>query len=95
MVFGMLLSHMRIHIGFRGAKELKPPPTKGDDMDNNEDICGFCGEPGADKIPHPVRWPGECSPNSEYVHRHCEELECQRAHSMLSDSQRKQFLKTV
>ena len=24
-------------------------------MDNNEDICGFCGKPGADKVPHPVR----------------------------------------
>ena len=46
----------------------------------NHDICGFCGEAGADKIPHPVRWPGEQSPNSEFVHAECEQTECARAH---------------
>jgi hypothetical protein len=25
--------------------------------DENEDICGLCGEPGADKFAHPVHWP--------------------------------------
>jgi hypothetical protein len=46
----------------------------------NDDICGFCGEAGADKIPHPIRWPGEQNPNSELVHAECETIECARAH---------------
>jgi hypothetical protein len=55
---------------------------------NSEDICGFCGKPGADKIPHPVRWPGEESAGTPYVHASCEDAECKRAHSNLSDRQR-------
>jgi len=44
-----------------------------------EDICGFCGFPGADKIPHPVRWPGEEPAGTEYVHARCEQEETRRA----------------
>lgn len=62
---------------------------------NGPDVCGFCNLPGADKIPHPVRWPGEQAPGSEYVHRECEEEECQRAHATLTDKEREQFLRTV
>ena len=60
-----------------------------------EDICGFCGKPGTDKIPHPVRWPGEDSVCTKYVHAECEDAECRRAHSLLSDKERESFLRTV
>ncbi len=49
-------------------------------MNDIDDICGFCGLPGADKIPHPIRWPGEQHPNTELVHAECEQEECSRAH---------------
>ena len=61
----------------------------------DESICGFCGNSGADKIPHPVRWPGEESAGTEYVHALCEQEECARAHAALSDRQRESFLRTV
>lgn len=57
------------------------------------DICGFCGEPGADKIPHPIRWPGEAAPGTELVHSHCEAEECRRAHAALTEGQRTDFLR--
>lgn len=61
-------------------------------MNESDDICGFCGQPGADKVPHPVRWPGEESAGTVYVHVECEDHECGRAHSLLSDAQRADFL---
>jgi len=64
-------------------------------MDDKEDICGFCGEPGADKMPHPVRWPGEESAGTELVHAECEQEECRRAHVLLSDDERRRFLETL
>ena len=64
-------------------------------MNEPEDICGFCGLPGADKIPHPVRWPGEQSARTELVHAHCEHEECGRAHRELTDKQRQDFLRTL
>lgn len=64
-------------------------------MGEQEDICGFCGEPGADKIPHPVRWPGEQSAGTELVHADCEQEECRRAHAVLSDREREQFLRSI
>ena len=64
-------------------------------IDQENDICGFCGHPGADKIPHPVRWPGEDTAGTEYVHARCEETECRRAHLLLSDRQRHEFLRCV
>ena len=60
-----------------------------------QDICGFCGLSGADKFPHPVRWPGEESAGTELVHADCENQECQRAHSLLSDKQRADFLRNI
>ena len=60
-----------------------------------EDICGLCGEPGADKIPHPMHWPGEGVPDSEYVHASCEQDECMRTHAALSDDERQQFLRQI
>lgn len=64
-----------------------------EDEPDDIDVCGFCGLPGADKIPHPVRWPGENRAGTEFVHSECEQHECQRAHALLSDEQRRAFLK--
>ena len=60
-----------------------------------EDLCGFCGRPGADKVPHPVRWPGESAAGTPYFHATCEDEECRRAHALLSDEQRLNFLRTL
>lgn len=60
-----------------------------------EDICGFCGLPGADKVPHPVRWPGEESAGTELVHTECEDAECLRAFEALTPKERAAFLRTI
>lgn len=59
------------------------------------DICGLCGEPGADKIPHPMRWPGEKKPETDFVHAECEKDECARAHAELSESQIRKILSSI
>lgn len=61
----------------------------------NDDICGLCGLAGADKIPHPVHWPGERVPDTDLVHSQCESEECQRAHLALTDKEREQFLSSL
>lgn len=61
----------------------------------DDDVCGFCGQTGADKVPHPVRWPGEDTAGTPYVHAECEDAECRRAHALLTDRQREQFLRWV
>ena len=61
----------------------------------DDDVCGFCGLPGADKVPHPVRWPNECSAGTDYVHSACEAAECERAHADLSDGQRAEALRCI
>ncbi len=63
--------------------------------EEEQDVCGFCGKPGADKFPHPVRWPGEESAGTEFVHADCEQEECRRAHSALTDKERADFLRTI
>ena len=60
-----------------------------------EGICGFCNRPGADKIPYPIRWPGEEIAGTELVHAACEDAECRRAHLRLTDEERKRFLKSL
>ena len=80
--------------------ELKTEQTQSsvgssDSSASGEDICGFCGQPGADKFPHPVRWPGERSAGTELVHAECEHEECGRAHSLLSDRERQNFLHSL
>ena len=60
---------------------------------DDEDICGFCGMPGADKFPHPIRWPGENSAGTEFVHAECEQVETTRAHSLLTAKERDSFLR--
>jgi hypothetical protein len=47
--------------------------------EEQENICGLCGESGADKIPHPIHWPTEAVPNTNLVHTSCEWAECRRA----------------
>lgn len=65
----------------------------------NDDICGLCGEPGADKMAaHTgggVLWPGEMKPSTDYVHQRCERKERGRAHAALSDSERVAFLGSI
>lgn len=63
--------------------------------DDDQDICGLCGQLGADKYAHPVHWPGERVPDGELVHRQCEDDECGRAHAAMNDNQRRQFLSTL
>lgn len=64
-------------------------------MSDDEDICGLCGQPGADKYAHPMHWPGELIPDGPLVHAACEEEECKRAHSLLTDKQRESFLRSI
>jgi hypothetical protein len=61
----------------------------------NEDVCGLCGFKGADKVPHPVLWPGERDAGDSFVHAECEDAECARAQAALSDSERESFLRTL
>ena len=59
------------------------------------EICGLCGEYGADKYAHPLHWPGEKIPAGEFVHAECEAAECRRAHAALTDKQRREFLRNI
>ena len=63
-------------------------------MADSDDICGLCGQPGADKVPHPVHWPDEEIPDTEFVHAFCEEEECARASALCQGVQRDQFLRS-
>ena len=60
-----------------------------------DDLCGLCGEPGADKIPHPIYWPGEQKPNRRLVHASCEATACALAHAALTKHQRCAFLRSL
>lgn len=64
-----------------------------------EDICGICGQPGADKMAmHTgggIYWPGEFVPEGDMVHSVCEKEETRRAHSQLSQTQRYAFLRSI
>lgn len=60
-----------------------------------EDICGLCGNMGADKIPHAKHWPGERIPDTWLVHSDCEAEECHRAYLLMTDKQRHDFLKNI
>ena len=65
------------------------------DIKDEEAICGLCGEPDADKFAPPVHWPGEAIPDGSLVHAICEDEECKRAHALLSDKQRQDFLRSI
>ena len=58
-----------------------------------DDLCGLCGWPGADKRPHPIYWPGERVPNTDLVHSECEEAECERASAGCQGPARDHFLR--
>lgn len=63
-----------------------------DDEDDEQDICGLCGQPGADKMAKwtggAIYWPGEERPELDMVHGECEQEECRRAHSLISQPRR-------
>ena len=65
----------------------------------DEDICGLCGEPGADKVAlwvgGGVYWPGETVPDSRYVHDECERAETERAFNALTPGERERFLRSL
>lgn len=67
--------------------------------EEDEDICGLCSEPGADKMAKwtggGVYWPGEQRPDTDIVHSGCESEECRRAHSELSTEQREAVLRAA
>lgn len=60
--------------------------------DDDDDICGLCFEPGAEKMAvwtgGGVYWPGERRSETELVHAVCEQEETERAHAALSSAQR-------
>ncbi len=64
-----------------------------------EDICGLCGEPGADKMAlwtgRGIYWPGETVPDTEMVHQACEQAEMVRAHAALTQDERDAFLRKI
>lgn len=64
-----------------------------------EDICGLCGEPGADKMAlwtgGGKYWPGETMPDTEMVHQECEQEETERAWSILTQDERNAFLRKI
>ncbi len=70
-------------------------PERSQVAETGKEICGHCGQPGVDKVPHPIRWPGEQDPGTDYIHAECEERECARAHRLLSDKERAEFLRTL
>jgi hypothetical protein len=61
-------------------------------MNESNDICGLCGQPGADKIPHPIYWPDEKIPDTDLVHAECESAECERASALCQGKARDEFL---
>ena len=62
-------------------------------MSDTDDLCFLCDQPGADKIPHPVNWPGERAvPPGRFVHQHCEQAETDRAFHALDEQARNNFL---
>lgn len=67
--------------------------TTENEMGENEDICGLCGLPGADKIPHPIHWPDEQVPDTDLVHAECEANECSRASALCNGKARDEFLR--
>lgn len=62
-----------------------------DKPEEDEDICGLCFEPGADKMAlwtgGGVYWPGEQQSETEFVHAECERAETERAHGELTVAQ--------
>lgn len=70
-----------------------------DTQDGQQDICGLCGKPGADKMAlwtgGGIYWPGEIIPETELVHMECENEEQRRAHAALSQPERDAVLRSI
>ena len=66
-------------------------------LEENDDICGLCGKPVADKMAKwtggGIYWPGEEIPETEMVHQECEQKETERAHATLTQEQRDEVLR--
>ena len=69
------------------------------DSSEDEDICGLCGEPGADKMAlwtgGGVYWPGERRSETQFVHSECESEETERAYRALSREEIEDALRSV
>lgn len=61
----------------------------------DDEICGLCELPGADKIPHPMYWPDERRPDTDYVHIKCEELEEEIGSNLCQGAARMAFLRNI
>jgi hypothetical protein len=59
------------------------------------DICGYCGKPGAVTLPDVVRWPRQKAPGSEFVHASCQSQERRRACEVMTEAERDAFLRDV
>lgn len=68
-------------------------------MEEMDDVCGLCGERGADKMAlwtgGGIYWPGEIRPETEVVHAECEQAETARAHAQLTQAQRDSVIRSV
>ena len=73
-----------VHLANALLKDMKPATY--------EDICCYCGEAGANKIPAPVQWPEQEAPTSEYVHSECENREEARASALCQGKERDDYL---
>ena len=80
-------------------KEALDGPSASKAQLDTDDICGYCGLPGADKMAvwtgSGLYWPVEFKPETEFVHHACEEAETIRAHSCLSPEQREHFIRSI
>jgi len=61
----------------------------------DDNVCGLCGLSGADKIPHPVNWPNELIPTTQYVHAACEDRAAFHAMLARTEKERDDFLRTL
>ena len=102
LIAGILEAHVCSDCqGHNGHTECEPPDVAKairqalEASLREEGVCGFCNQPGADKIPHHIRWPGEAGAGTELVHAECEYVECSRAHLSLTDKERERFLKSL
>ena len=59
--------------------------------DGSDDICGYCGKPGAEKLPL-CSWPNQDDPQSEYVHAECENKAAQEAMDACSQQERDNWI---
>lgn len=54
------------------------------------DVCGFCGEGGAEKIPAPLQYRDQMDAETSYVHQECEREEEERCAQIEWDRRRQE-----